>query len=204
MVKRIDVSRWIPKQNKGKLCDSLYCIEINDSLKSKVTFEIYKDRLFDINHWANYSGKEKAEFSHVDSQGNTLDRDPSNGDLIKIKVPGLFNFFEKGYDWVQIRNLKINYTTKEKMVVFQLVPYPCPGAKNETVAHFLTDESSNTFVLIEKSGILQFSIHGRNELPNNKKGQIWKRVRNKIVASGGFFGLSKMQWQSLTEGLLKK
>lgn len=204
MLSKVDVSQWIPKQNKGKLCDSLFSVEIDAKSSPNDEFETFKKRLFNINSWAEYSGREKAEFSHVDIHGNALDRDPSNGDLIKIKVPGLFNFFESGYDWVQIQNLEIKNNSEAKWIVFQLIPCTCPNTSNKNIAHFLTNDSSNTFILIEKLGIIQFSVHGRNELPNCEKTKFWHRCRNKLVANGGFLGLSKMQWQSLVEGLLQK
>ena len=56
--------------------------------------------------------------------------------------------------------------------------------------------------MITKEGnSLKVGVYGRNEKPNFNAGFLDK-IRNFFIAAGGMFGVSKIQWKLIAEGLL--
>ncbi len=84
-----------------------------------------------------------------------------------------------------------------------LKPCPAPEGTDETVAHFYSGASTNTFVIRRVGTCIYAEVHGRNEIENTSEVPVLDSVRNKAVAIGGKLGLGKMNWQGFTKALLE-
>lgn len=82
-------------------------------------------------------------------------------------------------------------------------PADSPLNNKKAVAHFFEPETSSTFVVKRNRSTIQAEVHGRNEMPNTHTDSVWDRIRNLFVAVGAMLGVSKLQWKSLVEGLIK-
>lgn len=83
-----------------------------------------------------------------------------------------------------------------------LQPTTRPGASQKELAHFFSQQSSNTLILAQQKEVLQFSVHGRNEVVNHNTSLI-KKIRNLFIAQLSTNGLSKIQWQGLCDGIIQ-
>jgi hypothetical protein len=197
----IDVSKWIPKQSIGRSCDN-YAWQ---QLDVKHTFENWKMIYWDVSNWQKFAGVEKAHFTLTDANGNSIQRHPQKGDLVRIKLSMIQNIFRKEREWVKIEILEEINEPNFQLVRMTLVPCKNPIENKNYPQHFLTEVSSNTFIIARSENFFHSSVHGRNELVNNAAlPNPLKWFRNQFVARTGFAGLSSWQWQAWCDGILKE
>lgn len=185
----------IPRQQFGG-CHDTENIQVFDSEeKSEIAFSLVKERLFSINRWKEFSGFMTAEFVHMDSLGNRVDRIPLNGDLIRIKLPLVPNF-----DWVVITRLSLNEYENTSSVLMRCRPCGAPNSNNSHIAHFYSKRATSNFILEKKGRQVRVGVFGRNETINYNAAFLSK-IRNFLTASGGLAGIAKLQWYFLIKGL---
>jgi hypothetical protein len=196
----INVIKWVPEQSMGRSCDNYAWKELDNS----PAFEKWKEVYFDVSNWQDYAGKEKAHFALTDEHGNLVQREPQKGDLVRIKLSILQNLFRKKREWVKIELLDEINEPDFQLVRMTLVPTKSPLENKNYPQHFLTEISSNTFIIARSGNLFHASVHGRNELVNNAAlPNPLKWFRNQFVARTGFAGLSSWQWQGWCDGILK-
>jgi hypothetical protein len=149
-----------------------------------------------INEWNVKAGKNPTEF-HIYNKDKS--QSVQENDVVKIKIPAPENKLGNGFDWVIVRKIQMIEKTDLKVSLLQMKPHSCPENSNGKTAHFYKDDASSTFILVKKDKTIQFSIHGRNEIPNTRKIGFLNSCRNFFVANGGIFGGSKVQWQDFAE-----
>lgn len=194
----------IPCQIKGGSHDtvSMFC---TDRLESAIEYyEKLEARFKSINEWHAFSDKVKAEFTMFDGKTNRPTNSLEIGNLIRIDVPGIGNLSGGGYDWTQITDIRTD-GEERSLPFFSMTLRPCsaPGDMDETVAHFYSGDSTNTFVIRRIGTCIYAEVHGRNETENTSGVSVLDAVRNKVVAIGGMLGLGKMNWQAFTKALLE-
>ena len=195
----------VPQQKKGSFHDTESFKEYSDSQLAFSGFEILKERFLDINRWQEFGGKGGAKFKHFDQNGKPVNRIPQKGDLIRIDIPGPGNPETKGFDWVKIVTFSDQFIKNDELenILMDCVPTSPPSQKeNGHIAHFYSDQSASVFSISRSATYIQMSIYGRNETPNMKTNLIGK-IRNFVIAFGGMFGISKTQWKSFADGILK-
>lgn len=196
----IDTSSYTPLQKIGKSCDNLVWKELD----SEKYFEKWKTIYFGISDWADFAGKEKAHFTLTNAQGVEINRKPVKGDLVRIKLSLIQNIFRNKEEWVEIVDLEEVKELNFQLVKMTFAPTQKPTKNKKYPQHFLTNVSSNTFIIARKGNVYQASVHGRNELVNTEVlPNPLKFLRNQFIARTGFAGLSSWQWQSWCEGVLK-
>ena len=194
----------VPVQKKGAFHD----IESKRSFESEEHvanhFEILKDRFFSIHRWKEYGGDLSADFRLFDSYGSYVDRMPRKGDYIRIDIPGPGDIKAKGYDWVEVVMVDDRcYNDELERYLISCRPSEPPGRnRNGNVAHFYSRESSSTFIISRGEDYIKVGVYGRNEIANLSDKGIFAKIRNFLVSLGGFSRLTKIQWKSLTDGLL--
>lgn len=196
------LSELIPKQTLGMHCDTLAVLECMDKMEANLKYQFIKKRFLGINAWNKYTGETKALFNLADQQGQFIERIPQNGDLIQVKISSLLSLVQRTEEWVKLEDVKVNDTSENKFVVLQLRPCTCPHKNGKGTDHFFDSKASNTLILFLKEHTIYISIHGRNEKPNFNTDSKLKILRNIFLANLGFMGFSKLQWQSLADGLI--
>jgi hypothetical protein len=190
----------IPHQKSGGFHDTESTRKYNNN-EIDAKFSILKERLFSINKWEKYCGKASSEFRHFSKSGEPIDKIPQMGDLIRIGIPVPGSKEANGYDWVQITNIMHRKKDQYESYLMLCRPTKVPCQDARYIAHFYGHSATSAFMIEKDGNILKAGIYGRNEKPNFNATFIDK-IRNLIIALGGIFGFSKIQWKVLTEGLL--
>lgn len=196
----IDIQDLVPENKIGSKNNAsafFICQSENEALDR---FLKLSNDLLNINKWNVKSGENPTEFYTYHKAKSELAKE---NDLVKMKIPAPVNKLGNGFDWVMISKIEKVEKTDKKALLLQMKPHSCPENSNGNIAHFYTEDATNTFILAKKNNILQFSIHGRNEIPNTKKIGLMHSLRNFLVARGGVFGGSKIQWQDFAEEFIK-
>lgn len=194
----------IPEQNTGKAIDAESHLALGDDVEAKDFFEQAKKRLQHVNQWEDYAGNLSASFQLIDGNGNEVQRAAQRGDYFKIDIPGPGSESGKGYDWVQIEDV-VNKTTDEGEIFgFRVRPTDNPKSEKEDVAHFYSEDSTSSFLVERRGNVVTASVHDRNTKPNTDADSTIDKIRDAVVGAVGVMTFSKIQWQNLTDGLVKK
>ena len=193
----------IPAHREGAESIAISQIEFDTETEAIEHFEIVKKRFQDINSWELFAGKEKAEFSLRDENGNLSIEIPKVGNYVTIKVPLLHNSDDEDLDWVKIEVCEREVSDHAETHYIRLRPTQKPGSSDDVIVHFLTDESTSNFIIRRLDRMIIAEVIARNELPNYEDQSILAKIRNKIVSFGGMVIGSKLQWEGLTDGLIK-
>ncbi len=193
----------VPYQVKGAYHDTESKKEFSSPEETVRHFEILKDRFFSVNRWKDFCGGWSADFKLYDSSGSYVDRMPKVGDYMRIDIPGPGDLRAKGYDWVEI--VKIDNQHYEHELERYLIicrPSRIPNSKSDHIAHFFARKSSSNFVIYRGENWIKAGVYGRNEIPNFSKTGFFGKIRNFFIFLGGSLKLTKIQWKSMTEGLI--
>lgn len=193
----------IPAQHEGAESIAISEIELPSLEEAKAHYQTVKSRFLNINSWELFAGKEKAEFSLRDHQGKlSLDK-PMVGHYVTIKIPLLHNPDEEGIDWVKVEVCEEEISNEEESFYIRLRPTSKPGNSTDEIIHFLNDDATSNFIIQRNGCKVKAEVIARNEVPNMKDKAISEKIRNKLVSFGGMLFGSKVQWEGLTDGLIK-
>jgi hypothetical protein len=193
----------IPDQQTGQAVYAESSVDMNDEMSAMIFFEEVKKRLANINNWNTISGALTARFQLVNNKGKTVERGVRKGDYFKIDIPGPGSLTGDGFDWVIVEELESMSSQEEEFFAFRVRPIQNPLKENGDVAHFYSPESTSTFTVTRNGNKITAGIYDRNIKPNEEAYFIIDKVRDTVIAAAGLVSLSKIQWQKLTDGLLK-
>lgn len=192
-----------PEQHTGRAIDAKSAKEFTDRSGALAFFEVVKRRLADVNSWQTVAGEALANFTLVNAQGDTVQRAPREGDHIKIDVPGPGSIEGDGYDWVEVETTYAQSEVESTCYGFTVRPSSNPKTPTAETAHFYSDESTSTFIVRCDGRTVTAEVHDRNITPNTDAERTTDKVRHAVVGTMGALTFSKIQWQSLTDGLVK-
>ncbi len=194
----------IPDRTKGENQDivNMFCTDTEEAARD--CYQVLESRLRGVNDWTSMSDKVKTGFSLFNSGGTGNPGNVEHGNLIRIDIPGAGNPSGNGYDWTEVIDIQTGGDkNRDPFCSITISPCTAPGTKNNTVAHFYTGESTNTFIVRKIGCCVYAEVHGRNETENISDVPILDTLRNKAVAIGGKFGLGSINWSAFTEALLE-
>lgn len=191
----------IPLQQEGDGHDIVHMQCFNSVAQADRCFSLMSDRLLAVNEWHSLEGM-NAEFQLVAPDGLSVATVAEVGIYIRINLPGPGNPEGHGYDWVKIVDLQEGAADEWAFMAMTVKPAPEPGNKPGNTAHFFKEKASSTFVVRKIGSCVQAEVHGRNEIKNTGEGTLAKRARNQLMALGAKLGLSEIQWNKWTEGLV--
>jgi hypothetical protein len=194
----------IPKQEDGSEISVKSEAETNDLQKAKVLFDLAKNRLLDVNHWQELTGKMLADFQLTDHTGQHVEGPVREGLYYKIDVPGPGSKAGEGYDWTKVEKIDIYSSTDVDSIGIRVRPTSNPTSGDESIAHFYDKDSTSTFTLTRENTKVTAAIYDRNTKTNQNTDKLIDKIRNTAVGAGGIFSFSKIQWKSLTEALIKQ
>lgn len=199
-----DDSKIIPEHNSGEQTNTDSSLNFTNENEAINFYEIVKQRLLHVNNWQQLAGMATANFILTDKEGNDVEREAREGDYLKINIPGPGSKTGNGYDWVKIEAIEKNAAPHQQTTGMRVRPAANPLTSQQDVAHFFSDESTSSFIVKREKNKVTAAIYGRNEKPNTDVEKLIDKARNTVIATAAFGGLSKIQWKSLAEGLLKK
>lgn len=194
----------IPTQQTGKAIDAESSIELTGEMEARSFFAEVKNRLQNVNQWKDYAGNLSATFQLVNADGTEIDRPAQKGDYFKIDIPGPGSTSGEGYDWVQIEEVESKSAPDGESFGFRVRPTDNPQSNKQDVAHFYSEESTSSFIVKRYGNRITVSIHDRNTKPNTDADSTVDKIRDAVVGAAGALSFSKIQWQNLTDGLLKE
>ena len=190
----------IPENTEGAQSNTESSKELDSEKEAGAFLRVVIRRLLDVNHWHQLGGKASASFQLTNDTGMNLERSAAPGDLFRINIPAPGNASGDGDDWVRIESIE----ETDDGVVMQVRPCPNPMNTDADIAHFFSDAATSSFVAKREGKKVIAGVYGRNEKPNTDTSSITDKIRNTAVALGAISGLSKLQWKSLTAGLMEK
>jgi hypothetical protein len=199
-------SKLVPQQQTGKPIDATSAVELPGEENAKTFFNTVKRRLQDINRWKDYAGEFSADFQLVDKTGVEVQRTIQKGDFFKIDIPGPGSKSGGGYDWVQVEEVENFNKTHSQMFGFRVRPTDNPQDpdRGEDVAHFYSHRSTSSFVVEREKNKVTASVYDRNTKPNMDAGLTTDKIRDAVIGAVGVISFSKLQWQRLTDGLIRQ
>jgi len=203
-MKHQDFTGIVPAQYTGKEIEAETSVELKDADEAKIFYKLVKERLLNVNNWHKVAGIISASFKLLDAVGNEVYRNVQKGDHLKIDIPGPGSSEGDGYDWVSVEALNEVSEGDMQSIGFRVRPGQNPfGTKNET-AHFYTDEATSNFIVTREGANISAWIIDCNIKANNQPESLTDKIRDIAVGLGALTMFSKIQWQNLAEGLVKK
>lgn len=203
----MSISDWlttiIPQQHTGASSTTKSSHTCKSKEEAVRLFKLASTRLLDVNHWQQFAGKATAQFQLHDTSGQAVDRTAEKGDYFRIDIPAPDNP-DSGADWVQVQDIGDRAKDAERLVWMTVRAALDPRRTPDTSAHFLAPAATSTFVVYQWQRTITAAVFGRNEQANVKSDNWLTRVRNWLVYLGAQLGFAKLQWKSLTKGLLKQ
>lgn len=193
----------VPGQHRGESVTAGRSRKLENEAIAKAFFSQAEARLLSVNQWHEQAGEALAGFTLTDIAGNPFDGIARQGLLIKIDIPGPGSKSGGGYDWVKIEEVKRTDTPEVQSIALRVRPVAAPGSGNEEPTHFYDDKSTSTFTLTREKDTVTMAIYDRNISPNTEADSLIDKVRNAIAGFVGEKVFSKIQWQSLVDGILK-
>jgi hypothetical protein len=193
----------IPPQRKGAHFDVKVAEQMKDREEAVYHYTNCREKLLHVSLWGTYSGDGPEVFILTDAEGNQVHRAGEVGDHVKIHLPGPRSFKGDGADWVRVERIyeDRNKQLDEVMTAITLRPCANPCLKDNEIAHFYDDQSTNTILVCRHKIEISASAHGRNELINTETDWL-DQVRNLAVGLPAKAGLSTPHWKKLAKGLI--
>jgi hypothetical protein len=192
----------VPDQEIGSKMDAVEKIVLGSEAEAIHFFQTVKERLLDVNRWAEFAGGASSDFYLSDANGVAVQRKATGGDHIKIDIPGPGTKTGGGYDWVTIEEIKSQVLDDAEVLSMTARPSANPLNNETDTAHFLTEEATSTFQVKRIGRTIYAEEHGRNEVANTDMDYSLDNIRNTFVGWGAKIGFSYPQWKALVKGLL--
>lgn len=199
-----DITGIIPEQFTGKEITAEASIKIENEEAAQAFFKIVKDRLLNVSKWDKVAKGITATFHLIDSSGNEVNRKAEKGDYFKIDIPGPHREDGSGYDWVTVEDIKEAEADGMESLGFRVRPVRDPFNDKDETAHFYSEESTSNFIVTLKDNKISANIIDRNIKPNKEATGLFDKIRDFAVGTTAMGLFSKVQWQALADGLIKK
>lgn len=194
----------VPTQTIGSEMNAVEKVQCASIAEAKEFYQKVRNRLTDVNAWAAMAKLPMSSFKLFDYAGRAVKRNASEGDFIRIDIPGPGTRTGHGYDWVIIEALVEETGAKAEAISMRVRPAAHPLGEDEHIAHFLKSCATSTFQVKRVGNCVSAEEHGRNEVANLDTGHLLDNIRNAIVGVSAKIGFSYPQWKSLVVGLLSK
>lgn len=193
----------VPGQSRGESVTAEGKREFPDAESAQRFFRDAEERLLNVNQWHELAGEALAQFTLTDPSGIAVDGPARQGLLLKIDIPGPGSKDGEGFDWVQIEDIGRQELPGIQSVALRVRPIAAPGSDADQPTHFYDEKSTSTFTLTREHETVTAAIYDRNISPNTEADSLIDKVRNAITGLVGEKVFSKIQWQSLVDGLLR-
>lgn len=196
----------IPQNIEGKHSDLERSVTLVNSDEAAAIFAAACSQMLDINKWHKLIGSASAHFALKDANGDDINPPAKVGNYIRIDIPGPGPSSGDGYDWARVELIDDhrNATGEEESMGMRVRSSKNPKRKDAEVAHFFTGDATSVFIIHRKANVVTSSYHGRNEKLNTDTEKVYDKIRNAIVGTGAFTGLSELQWSLLISAFIKK
>ena len=202
-MKHTDYTGIVPAQYTGREIEAASSAVLKTENEAITFYDIVKERLLHVNNWHRVAGILSAKFQLVNATGAPVDRNVQQGDHFRIDIPGPGSPEGDGYDWVWVEEVKEVSEANIQSIGIRVRPAPNPlGGKHET-AHFYSHEATSNFIVTRENSTVIARIIDRNIKPNDHASSLIDKIRDSAVGISAIGMFSKVQWQGLSNGLVK-
>jgi hypothetical protein len=194
----------VPGQDSGISLKAEKAVALETDEEARAFFQTVRKRLLDVNNWKNIAGELSAEFQLTDEKGRPIQGAVRQGCYFKIDIPGPGSKSGKGYDWVNVEEVKEVSEPGMESLGIRVRPAQNPEENEGGTAHFYDNESTSNFTVTREGKKITAAIYDRNIKPNVEGKNIIDKIRDALVGSAGAAVFSKIQWSGLADGLLKQ
>jgi hypothetical protein len=191
----------VPENEEGSQIDATSAKEFTSADEAGNWFDVASNRLLNVNGWQQLTTDGLAQFQLFDVYGAPVKSVASEGLLIRIDIPGPGTDVADGFDWVKIEEVKKYDSQEVQSLAIRVRPTKAP-ASEEVTAHFYSDDSTSTFTVTREGTTVTVAIYDRNIETNKESVNVVDRIRNAVTSFAGQKVFSKVQWQTLADGLL--
>ena len=195
----------VPPNEIGKKVD-LHFSETGNSIEKAISiFKKARERLLNPAHWNEVAVVAMATIKVACETEGDLERPVKVNDYLMIDIAGPGPAAGEGYDWVKVESIEENVDpAADESIGMKLRATANPHKKEEGIAHFFQESATSSFMITRKGATVNAAYYGRNEVPNSKAVKLTDKIRNTLIASAAFAGISELQWSALLKGFLKK
>jgi len=195
-------TKTIPEKFDGGNINAESVVQLHNLTAAKELFLLAKKRLMDVNNWKEISEQAVAEFRLTDSQGNEVSGPVQEGMFFRIDIPGPGTETGDGFDWVIVE--KISEYQLEDIESFGIRVRPAlnPTNTDQEIAHFYSSQTTSTFTVTRENTKVTAAVYDRNTKANTDDQSFLDKIRNILTGVAGILAFSKIQWESLTSGLV--
>jgi len=204
MMEEKNYTNVIPGQQEGQVINTESSVTTENTHSAKKLFETAKLRLLDVNNWQKQAGEALARFQLADAAGNEIAGPVQEGCYFKIDVPGPGSNAGDGFDWVIVEKLEEYNSGEVESLALRVRPASNPTSEKDETAHFYSSDSTSTFTVTREANKVTAAVYDRNTKANAESEGIIDKIRNVLVGSVGIATFSKIQWKSLTNGLIEQ
>jgi len=199
-----DYANIIQEHHTGKDTEAEASTELENDADAMNFYHTAKKRLLQVNQWHQLAGLISAKFQLTDANGEEINSEAVQGNYIRIDIPGPGSKEGDGYDWVLIEELREVAFENIQSIGFRVRPADNPKKDSEHTAHFYDKSSTSNFIVTRESHVVTASIIDRNLQPNDDTESVTDKIRHTVAGMAAISAFSKIQWQNLAEGLVKK
>ena len=200
-----DYLSLVPQQYTGRELTAIASIDLNNEQEAVNFFQLAMKRLLDVNNWQRTAEGVSATFQITDNTGNEVKRSVQKGDYIRIDIPGPGSKEGDGFDWVNVDDLREMSDNEIQSVGFRVRPSENPNRINSLgTAHFYDSLASSTFIIQRIGNKISALAIDKNLKPNLDAESVADKLRDVAIGTTALLGVSKIQWQNLVDGIVKK
>src|SRR3954454_1556696 len=203
-MKTQDYTNIIPAHYTGKDTEAEASIELENDAAAMNFYHIAKTRLLRVNQWHQLAGLISAKFQLTDENGEEIDQEAQQGNYIRVDIPGPGSKEGDGYDWVLIEDLKEIAFENIQSIGIRVRPAANPTKDSEHTAHFYDKSATSNFIVTRESHVVTATIVDQNIKPNDDAESVMDKIRHTVAGMAAIASFSKIQWQNLAEGLVKR
>jgi len=195
-------TKTIPEKFDGGNINAESVVQLHNLTAAKELFLLAKKRLMDVNNWKEISEQAVAEFRLTDSQGNEVSGPVQEGMFFRIDIPGPGTETGDGFDWVIVEKISEYQLEDIESFGIRVRPAPNPTNTDQEIAHFYSSQTTSTFTVTRENTKVTAAVYDRNTKANTDDQSFLDKIRNILTGVAGILAFSKIQWESLTSGLV--
>ncbi|SEI74395.1 hypothetical protein SAMN04487995_1984 [Dyadobacter koreensis] len=198
-----DYTGTVPEKFDGGNINAERVAELHNIAAAKALFIAARKRLLDVNNWKEISKQPIAEFSLTDSNGNEVSGPVQEGMYFRIDIPGPGTKTGNGFDWVLVEKISEYQLEDIESIGIRVRPASNPKNMDQEIAHFYSPQTTSTFTITRENTKVTAAVYDRNTKANTDDLGFLDKLRNMLTGAVGILAFSKIQWESLTDGLIK-
>ena len=195
-------TKTIPEKFDGGNINAESVVQLHNLTAAKELFLLAKKRLMDVNNWKEISEQAIAEFRLTDAQGNEVSGPVQEGMFFRIDIPGPGTETGDGFDWVIVEKISEYLLEDIESFGIRVRPAPNPTNTDQEIAHFYSSQTTSTFTVTRENTKVTAAVYDRNTKANTDDQSFLDKIRNILTGVAGILAFSKIQWESLTSGLV--